>query len=65
MKRECVSTLFICSYLRALNYLAHFNLLCVCFKNVLKMLMQGNLLYNNPCVFANGIPMFKSVYKAL
>ena len=57
MKREGVSTLFICSYLRALNRLAHFaNLLfCVCFKIFLECQCKAKLC-NDSCIG-------KSVYK--
>ena len=45
MKIEGVSTLFICSYLRALNRFLTFEMLCVCLlENTLKIPKYGNFV---------------------
>ena len=53
MEREGVSTLSICSYLRALICLAHFLkylVLFACFEKYFEMPWCGDLIYDNSCI---------------
>ena len=61
MKREGVSTLFIRSYLWALNFLAHIeNFICVCdlFENILKRQSTTNFVMILVSVLKNAYKVF-------
>ena len=59
MKREGVSTLFICSYLRTLNLLAHFENLLFCV-SVLKIFLNSQCKANFVMIL---VSILKNAYK--